>query len=1272
MSKEWTAKWIGPEAGDEFHPVIFKDFYVDDPIKKATLYITGNGLFEAYVNGARVCDEYLTPLTCQPGMPLPYYEYDVTELMNCGPDSDANSVDIFLGDGQPLAVKAEFVIEVYKNKTMAADLSGESLEDLEEDLSVLLDDELLDEELAMDDVLAEDEELDPEEQEYKVELLAMEPEHLSKDLDESFDLEDFGELDGFLEKVIDVKEDPARPASKRRSAQFFTMDEEPEEQKTEAPQKEAEVPAAPQNPDNVSVSEDQDYELDIFDFEDWEDLDSEENMQDQPMEEKAVPKPDSNIEVAPYSITDEELEALFNDAPVEETPEQQPVSDVLTQEPEDEAAAFEEPAGSESFVVEPIMREPVMSESVMAGSVQDDELTEELLDGFDDSDLEEFIEEEAEVPSEPMLQTESLTAEEVAVELELEEALNEIIAEPDTEEFEAEAVPEEPAVEDFTEDIEAEPVPETVPEDEFTFDEAELDEFVDELAEGFLAEEIPAEEVPAEEIPAEAQELFEEPTEEIAVDAGVTLVGGLPFIVGDSAKPLVGESLTDAVDEIAAGEEKHLSEQGTLVGGLPLSQDAEAEQASEEVLKEWEDAAKTDTDTDASLVGGLPFDVKPKAEAFIGSGLTEAVDNVAKNEEQNIASEGELVGGLAITDEALENLPEEEESEVTLVGGLPFVVGGAEEPEPVFEESIADAVGGIAMDEGDHRPEQGTLVGGLPIPNAEETETIVVATDETWGYYASDIGSCGIGKGEVFNRLLWEDKENQEKPVLVLDLDLPVVPNNAIPIMIKDRLGVQGIHKTEDGAMVLDFGHSFTGFVTFNSALAKGTELKLEYSESAEEDSFTGEAKNTFVYVSDGVPEVVCPHFTYYTGRYVKVSGSDEVLDPDDFTACVLYADLDRTGFIETSNETINGQYGEVLWEQKRTSLELPEDCTEREVYSFAPGASYNMDIHRFLGTFLKDLKMQEDIQSRAENALTIWNLYMMYGSEKLLAENYDLMKKWVDETYAKDSERKETRYLYDFGSDYSDLPKTGAGTDPVFIGSAYYYENARLVGEAAKELGLDQDAFRYTRLARRIKQTVLEEYYTSTGRFALDSQAAYFAALRFGLYVDKDRITEALTERLEKDDNDVKCSLEESSYVCKTLAENGMPDLAYDLLLNEKLEDGSNVTEFLYAYMAGIRPIDPGFSKVRIAPVPDGRIRNCFSTYKSKYGDIISNWNIGEDGSLSFHFEIPEDVTAVIALPYYPVCAAGGNEITVKSGSYDYTYMPSKKLLPENKEEQE
>ncbi|MBP3871160.1 MAG: hypothetical protein J6E46_09310, partial [Faecalicoccus sp.] len=52
--EKWKGKWISPRKEDAFHPEFVKEFHLDKPVQKARLYISGLGLYEAFINENRV------------------------------------------------------------------------------------------------------------------------------------------------------------------------------------------------------------------------------------------------------------------------------------------------------------------------------------------------------------------------------------------------------------------------------------------------------------------------------------------------------------------------------------------------------------------------------------------------------------------------------------------------------------------------------------------------------------------------------------------------------------------------------------------------------------------------------------------------------------------------------------------------------------------------------------------------------------------------------------------------------------------------------------------------------------------------------------------------------------------------------------------------------------------------------------------------------------------------------------------------------------------
>ena len=61
MDTEWSAEWIPFADREEICPIFCKDFTVKNKITKARLYVSAAGMFEAYLNGKKIGNEYLTP-----------------------------------------------------------------------------------------------------------------------------------------------------------------------------------------------------------------------------------------------------------------------------------------------------------------------------------------------------------------------------------------------------------------------------------------------------------------------------------------------------------------------------------------------------------------------------------------------------------------------------------------------------------------------------------------------------------------------------------------------------------------------------------------------------------------------------------------------------------------------------------------------------------------------------------------------------------------------------------------------------------------------------------------------------------------------------------------------------------------------------------------------------------------------------------------------------------------------------------------------------------
>ncbi|MDR1891419.1 MAG: glycoside hydrolase family 78 protein [Oscillospiraceae bacterium] len=91
----WVARWLKPtNGGGDVPPVYLKSFDLPEPVKKATLYLTAMGVYEAELNGQRVGDFILAPGWTAYHKRLQYQEYDVTALLK-----RHNDLQIIVGRG---------------------------------------------------------------------------------------------------------------------------------------------------------------------------------------------------------------------------------------------------------------------------------------------------------------------------------------------------------------------------------------------------------------------------------------------------------------------------------------------------------------------------------------------------------------------------------------------------------------------------------------------------------------------------------------------------------------------------------------------------------------------------------------------------------------------------------------------------------------------------------------------------------------------------------------------------------------------------------------------------------------------------------------------------------------------------------------------------------------------------------------------------------------------------------------------------------------------
>lgn len=635
----------------------------------------------------------------------------------------------------------------------------------------------------------------------------------------------------------------------------------------------------------------------------------------------------------------------------------------------------------------------------------------------------------------------------------------------------------------------------------------------------------------------------------------------------------------------------------------------------------------------------------------------------------------------------------------------------------------------------------------IDMPDGSE---IVIGTDTEWLCAASPVLESSIYDGEIYDARL----ENAPASVNAEIADAPKGPLSArlSPPLRKVRtVQAKELLHTPAGEQVIDFGQLMTGWVEFDCDLPEGAKIFLEHGELLQHDNFYRDNLRTalehYTYISKGGPAHVRPHFTFYGFRFVKVTGMENV-DISKFVGHVIHSDLGDTGHIETSNAKVNQLISNAYWGQIGNFVDVPTDCPQRDermgwtgdAEVFAPTASFNMYTPAFYNKYLYDMLLEQrdlggsvphvvpDVLSQIKSiinkapfsedhgscawadaaAMIPWTLYEFYGDKVMLERQYENMKLWVNWIKKQDEEQCGGKRLWQCGFHFADWlaldnPAQGSsfgGTDPYYVASAYYYFSTMNTAKAARALGKDDDAAYYEQLASEIKAAFRKEFFTPTGRIAEPTQTAMLMALFLDLVPEtaRERIKADLKEKLRKKNWHLDTGFVGTYYICRTLSENGMADIAYTLLLNEDFpswlyevnmgattvwerwnsvlpnglvsDTGMNsmnhyaygcIVEWMYRFMGGLNPVAsaPGFKAAKIAPVTDERFAWVKTRYDSASGVYETAWERDAE-KVVYRVTVPFDCEAEFipeadgewTLNGEPVAIGGG--IKLAAGSYE------------------
>jgi alpha-L-rhamnosidase len=428
-----------------------------------------------------------------------------------------------------------------------------------------------------------------------------------------------------------------------------------------------------------------------------------------------------------------------------------------------------------------------------------------------------------------------------------------------------------------------------------------------------------------------------------------------------------------------------------------------------------------------------------------------------------------------------------------------------------------------------------------------------------------------------------------------------------------------------------------------------------------------------------------------------------------------------ETGFISTGNELINKLISNTYWGQLSNYLSVPTDCPQRnerlgwtaDTQVFAETGTFFANTLDFFHKWMRDMRDSQSSQGGfpgvapfaqygnemmrlgwADAGIIVpWTVWKQFGDTQIVDDNWEAMDRFMTHIYETKYDHMTLRgenhnYQWADWLSYEPLESCsglafsheGPLPDAIsywnYLSACYWAIDAAMMRDMAAATG--RDAERYQHMADEAKAYIKEHFIHEDGTFKTDilntMQTPALFALKTQLVEGKakEEMIARLRNNFEQHGNCLQTGFLGTSVLMATLTENGMQDIAYELLFQRKnpswlysIDNGATtiwerwnsymieygmgprgmnsfnhyaygcVCEWIWESVAGIAadPASPGFKHIIMKPLPDKRLGHVTAEYHSAAGIIKSAWRY-EGDTWIWTFTIPQGATASVTLP--------------------------------------
>nr|MCR5827428.1 glycoside hydrolase family 78 protein [Bacteroidales bacterium] len=482
-----------------------------------------------------------------------------------------------------------------------------------------------------------------------------------------------------------------------------------------------------------------------------------------------------------------------------------------------------------------------------------------------------------------------------------------------------------------------------------------------------------------------------------------------------------------------------------------------------------------------------------------------------------------------------------------------------------------------------------------------------------------------------------------------------------------------------------------------------------------------------YTFADSQKPVSYYPQCTFFGYRLITVTATADVTF-DSITSIPVssIAGWLETGRITTGNELVNKIISNSRWGQLSNYLSVPTDCPQRnerlgwtaDTQVFTEAGAFFADTDEFFHKWLRDLRDSQSTTGGypgvaplaqygsdmmrvgwADAGIIVpWTIWRQFDDPSIVEESWDSMEKFmthVAETKydhralaAENGNYQWADWLsYEplesceglaFGRD--EFGRSGPLPEAIdywnYLCASYWAIDAGMMRDMAAATG--RDAAKYAAMQQEAKTYILGNFLNEDGTFKTEilntMQTPALFALKNKLFEGeaKEAVKARLRKNFEDHGNCLQTGFLGTSILMDVLTENGMVDIAYELLLQRKnpswiysIDNGATtiwerwnsytldkgmgprgmnsfnhyaygaVCAWIWKTAAGIATDteEPGFRHIIMKPVPDKRLGSLDAEYDSESGTIKSSWKYEGDQWI-WTFTIPRRARATVTLP--------------------------------------